>query len=259
MSTLPSARALLWSMLPPISCVCPETLTSPPSNPLHLDQKPLFLTLHCLFPNELLPALDLLDRRLVTRLVLHDQGNDDCGDQQSDLPGIAEQARNQSTSELPTTNLQQREGRCSIHHVRSSNQKHSRFSKRDESTTAEEVHYEVRLQAWNCSCAAFAFAAFSGGWDASEAFENAKAFAFDAGDMDGRQRQGRNGWQFGGVTTCDDVPVCKHLLACVLAERVQGFLALVEERKVGRVDMALWAAGWGGGFDATNGLELSLC
>ncbi|KZF20700.1 hypothetical protein L228DRAFT_284645 [Xylona heveae TC161] len=29
----------------------------------------IFVTLHCLFPNELLPALDLLDRRLVSRLI----------------------------------------------------------------------------------------------------------------------------------------------------------------------------------------------
>ncbi|KAL8864381.1 MAG: hypothetical protein Q9198_009902, partial [Flavoplaca austrocitrina] len=32
--------------------------------------KHLLLTLHVLFPNELLPALDLLDRRLITRLIL---------------------------------------------------------------------------------------------------------------------------------------------------------------------------------------------
>lgn len=34
--------------------------------------KPLLLTLHVLFPNELLPALDLLDRKLVTKLILND-------------------------------------------------------------------------------------------------------------------------------------------------------------------------------------------
>lgn len=37
--------------------------------------------------------------------------------------------------------------------------------------------------------------------------------------------------------------VCKHLLACVLAERIGGY---VEEREVVREEMAGWAAGWGG-------------
>lgn len=32
------------------------------------DLKPLMLTLHCLFPNDFLPALDLLDRKLVRRI-----------------------------------------------------------------------------------------------------------------------------------------------------------------------------------------------
>lgn len=32
--------------------------------------KPLLLTLHCLFPNEFLLALDILDRRLVRKLVV---------------------------------------------------------------------------------------------------------------------------------------------------------------------------------------------
>jgi hypothetical protein len=31
--------------------------------------KPLMLTLHCLFPNDLLPALDILDRKLVRRII----------------------------------------------------------------------------------------------------------------------------------------------------------------------------------------------
>ncbi|KAJ5164730.1 uncharacterized protein N7500_006560 [Penicillium coprophilum] len=31
--------------------------------------KPLMLTLHCLFPNDFLPALDILDRKLVRRII----------------------------------------------------------------------------------------------------------------------------------------------------------------------------------------------
>ena len=38
--------------------------------------KPLLLTLHCLFPNEFLLALDILDRRLVRKLAVTTSGGD---------------------------------------------------------------------------------------------------------------------------------------------------------------------------------------
>lgn len=84
----------------------------------------LFVTLHCLFPNELLPALDLLDRQRVTKLVAaeHPHG---------------------------------REG-VSVYYVRSAQApSRSRYQ-----SAAGGQHYEVRLHAWNCSCPAFTFAAF---------------------------------------------------------------------------------------------------
>ena len=43
-----------------------------------------------------------------------------------------------------------------------------------------------------------------------------------------------------------EVPLCKHLLASLLAERWDVIGGLVEEREVGREEMAGWAAGWGG-------------
>ena len=43
-----------------------------------------------------------------------------------------------------------------------------------------------------------------------------------------------------------EVPLCKHLLACLLAERWEVMGGFFEERKVGREEMAGWAAGWGG-------------
>lgn len=42
------------------------------------------------------------------------------------------------------------------------------------------------------------------------------------------------------------VPVCKHLLACCVAEWWDGAGQMVEVRVVGRGDMAGWAGGWGG-------------
>jgi len=40
--------------------------------------------------------------------------------------------------------------------------------------------------------------------------------------------------------------MCKHLLACVLVERVAAFGGFVEERRVSVEEVAGWAAGWGG-------------
>ena len=54
------------SVLQP-SAANPQDTTSNPLNFASEAAKKQLLTLHVLFPNELLPALDLLDRRLVTR------------------------------------------------------------------------------------------------------------------------------------------------------------------------------------------------
>lgn len=52
---------------------------------------------------------------------------------------------------------------------------------------------------------------------------------------------------FGGLLRgkCD-MPVCKHLLACLLAESWTEVSAYVEEDVLGREGMSGWAAGWGG-------------
>ena len=116
------------------------------------------------------------------------------------------------------------------------------------------VNYEVRTKAWSCTCPAFAFAAFSnvgsppvyenvGGREGNDTLEDMVmrgAREHEAGDdINGR-------WQWGGVMQVEDeVPLCKHLLACVLAERWVGAADLIEEREIGREEMAGWAAGCG--------------
>jgi hypothetical protein len=54
-------------------------------------------------------------------------------------------------------------------------------------------------------------------------------------------------WAFGGVSLGEKMPpVCKHLLACVLAERCNGvFGECVEQKRVSVEAAAGWAAGWG--------------
>lgn len=53
-------------------------------------------------------------------------------------------------------------------------------------------------------------------------------------------------WEVGGLSLGKDVPMCKHLLACVLAERVGSFRGYVKTREVSIEEVAGWAAGWGG-------------
>ncbi|KAG7010170.1 mitochondrial GTP/GDP carrier protein 1 [Physcia stellaris] len=219
--------------------------TSPSSTPHPLEphQKPLFLTLHCLFPNELLPALDLLDRKLVTP------------ENTSTPPPDPDKQTPPTKSKVQKT----------VYYVRSSHtHSRSRFaSKYNKSSisSTEGIHYEVRLRAWNCTCAAFAFAAFSAelerppivvmGDEDGRGWGNDSAGGSGGNDcmLTGEPANGGDGrgrWKFGGVTLGEDVPVCKHLLACVLAERVEGLGNYVEERIVGREELAGWAAGWGG-------------
>ncbi|KXT18541.1 hypothetical protein AC579_2278 [Pseudocercospora musae] len=161
------------------------------SNPLRdlpQESRNIFLTLYSLFERELLPALDLLDRNLVTRL------------------------------KTPDT--------CKLYLVRSAQPQTSRNQQRYEHINC----YEVRLNAWSCSCPAFTFSAFP----ATEAPAPPRSVDINA-----------EAWTFGGLTLGSDMPVCKHLIACVLVENCQMFSHLVEEKEITKEEMAGWAAGWG--------------
>jgi len=54
------------------------------------------------------------------------------------------------------------------------------------------------------------------------------------------------GGRFGGLDRSEKVPICKHLLACLLGERCGTFHGCVEQRIVSVEELAGWAAGWGG-------------
>ncbi|MCJ1345937.1 hypothetical protein MMC31_004147, partial [Peltigera leucophlebia] len=64
---LPTPQVFLSSLFLTSSPTASSDPTIPFNDPLI---RSLLLTLHCLFPADLLPALDLLDRRLVTRFIL---------------------------------------------------------------------------------------------------------------------------------------------------------------------------------------------
>ena len=122
--------------------------------------------------------------------------------------------------------------------------------------------YEVRTGAWNCTCAAFAFAAFNNAGvtpryeDCDDEFEglggnDAVADEEDEEMLDvpepKESSEWGKGWWWGGLMRgTGEIPICKHLLACVLVERWDIAKGMIEEREVGREEMAGWAAGWGG-------------
>ncbi|KAL8841754.1 MAG: hypothetical protein Q9170_000787 [Blastenia crenularia] len=241
---LPTARKFLSSLFESFP-KDPFPLSEEPINPLQSappNTKSLLLTLHVLFPNELLPALDLLDRKLVTRLVL------------SPTPSTNSDANTTDGASIVNVNSKTR----TVYYVRSSQQSRSRFSssRTYDAFASSGQNYEVRLKAWNCSCPAFAFVSVECMVDASLGELGVQDDEERRGDIEGesvkegaRDEDGgkREDNIFGGlIRGGGEMPVCKHLLACLLAENWVGFEAFVEERAVERDEMSGWAAGWGG-------------
>ena len=227
-------------------------------NNAHPNVKNLLLTLHVLFPNELLPALDLLDRKQVTRLILSlplpgDDQLNTVGDGRGD-GNIIDPQVDASTAAPVESWASLREGTTRVvYYVQSSHQPpRSRFpssSSRTYDALAGNRSYEVRLKAWNCTCPAFAFASvacmsddLSDGWGVEHDGSSIPGVQGDVLiSVDEAERA------FGGLCRGDgEMPVCKHLLACFLAESWMGFHRYVEERHVSREEMSGWAAGWGG-------------
>lgn len=132
-------------------------------------------------------------------------------------------------------------GCAALYRVRSSHQ-----SRRSHSAALRDrtgISYEVRTKAWNCTCPAFTFAAFEyegGGWGWESGGRS------DGGVDHGKDEKNADEGRLGGLMLAEQMPVCKHLLACVLVERCVSLEEYVETRLVGREEMAGLAAGWGG-------------
>jgi hypothetical protein len=195
-----TTSAFLTTLLRAISSAVLASLDPPggeaskePSNPLDnanltTTARNILLTLHVLFPSQFLPALDILDRRLITRLV-----------QQSSLD-------DQTSSRPP------RSPYPALYLVGSAASHQSSSTSRFHDVIAPQF-YEVRLLAWNCSCPAFAFAAFPPGVEDSVAVRDDEYAEWLASEDDELGQLLRR-------PARDSLPVCKHLLACVLVERV---------------------------------------
>ncbi|KAH7117761.1 hypothetical protein B0J11DRAFT_493511 [Dendryphion nanum] len=231
--------------LPPSSAALPapaqaagtssEPSTAAASNPLDSAPeaaKKQLLTLHVLFPNEFLPALDLLDRRLVTRFRIRETRDEDA-------PPAPPPPREKRSTDADTS-----EG--TVYYVRSAQpQRPTRFTSASSSSSSTSYDtlttYQVLPRVWNCSCPAFAFAAFPS--SSSTQYQSSISSLHTSTPSTSHSPE----WTFGATALDLGIPpVCKHLLACVLAERCEGlFGGFVDERSVGVAEASGWAAGWG--------------
>ncbi|KAI0878528.1 hypothetical protein GGS24DRAFT_397140 [Hypoxylon argillaceum] len=271
MTTLPTPRDLLTSLISslpsiPISNTTTTTAnvisshrssnqhigTTPSTNPFRLippSYRPLLTTLHVLYPSTLLPALDLLDRRLVTRVILKQDDAQRSTTLQTD-PGLI---INPDQEDPNTPEKQGSSSERPLCHLVSSAQ--PRSHRRHQPTSSSGRVYIVRLESWNCTCAAFAFAAFpplpsptfsSAPEPAASRYHilPAATSGEDADDVWDRSGDADRPWEFGGLSAdgrdgAGGVPCCKHLLACVLAEKWSAVLGgYIEQRSVSREEGA---------------------
>lgn len=190
--------------------------------------KSALLTLHFLFPHELLPALDLIDRKLIKKF--------SCTMTPINQPQSGQAGQSRSTSvfyiQSASAVLDPSNRRAAARGSRFRNVWH-----------ATKAHYEVRLDSWNCTCAAFAQAQLKSlltGVRISEASSDQTAPMKEAWP--------KSTPLFGGLATVGEppVPVCKHILAAAVAESApQLFGQGVQVREVSKAELAAWSAGWG--------------
>jgi hypothetical protein len=247
MSTLPRPSTLITTLISSI----PQPREPTSQNPLRnasTATKQLLQTLHVLYPNEFLPALDVLDRHLITRLAIQEASPSNAPvargeNKETEQPSPA--VHGNEASGPQTGRHEANPLNMSIYYVRSAQPQKSIYSHtgagHGRSYDALATHYEVRPLAWNCSCPAFAFAAFPSLGSDLDAHNPSPDWPDD---------DDKNEWRFGGLSTSsgggDVAPVCKHLLACVLVERCEVFRECLEEKFVSMEEIAGLCAGWGG-------------
>jgi hypothetical protein len=197
--------------------------------------KSIFTTLHFIFPHELLPALDILDRKLITQLVFMESR----GTAQSTPGSCPPQPDGSSTA---TEQAQWEIFYVQSASVTSSSSKSKSHHRRVYNSTS--TYYEVRLDAWNCTCPAFAFSAFGETPDLSHDQAGQEDEDQTGAGIDGDWE----GWRFGGTATRDGAgaPICKHILAAVLGKALPSLFGYgLEREEVTAAEAAGWGAGWG--------------
>lgn len=205
--------------------------------------KPVMLTLHCLFPNDLLLALDILDRQLVQRFVRTDEIDAAATSPETETPSKHQHSVKDCTAERSSQNSDQ-----GIFLVTSASTAPSDIAPPTShfGTHSQEKGYEVRLRAWNCTCPTFALSAYR---DSSDSVPDSGA-EYQVDDEMGQDPE--IAYPFGGTLTRATArlapPVCKHILACVLLVRCPGLFGADGNgrRVVSAEEVAGWCAGWTG-------------
>lgn len=243
--TLPTPRNLLTSLLTTLATPTPAptpTHGAPALNPLRnapADKTALLSTIHVIFPSLLLPALDLLDRGLVTGIQAEHDAEEGVSREASEAEGrgggleVGEGREAAGSGEGEGTEG----GDEGTEGVRAEAQFYVVKSLASTMRRKARVgrYYLVTLRAWNCTCPSFTL----------DAFPPARPTKDPAGDTEHGTRAGTGGgvrgkeegehvvsrgredegsWSFGGSSADGlgigrSVPCCKHLLACVLTER----------------------------------------
>ncbi|KAJ5317307.1 hypothetical protein N7508_001815 [Penicillium antarcticum] len=188
--------------------------------------KPLMLTLHCLFPNDMLPALDILDRKLVRRVMRADRHTPANQGERVSPHGPKAEANEDMfiviSASVPS-------------HLDASPPSFTRD---------QDKGYEVRLRAWNCSCPTFTISAYR---DTHQTL----AAAEDQPDAEILPKEPIV-YPFGGTmargTARLSPPVCKHILACILSVRCPRLFGVDQDGgcAISKEELAGWCAGWGG-------------
>jgi hypothetical protein len=240
--------------------------------------KPLMLTLHCIFPNDFLLALDILDRGLVRRVCSHacSQQNTSTGTEDGKDEGehVAENQTQLKEDFFFVTSASTISSTPKTPFTASQHPGDHQQAQRQRQAW-QEKGYEVRLQAWNCTCPFFTISAFrdmitepsspsfsdqtvSADGDGNEkathnrvGYEN---FSVDAGADTLDTNAYADAYSFGGTLRLHQEsapPVCKHILACLLAALCPslGVNGKDEEGRsvtLDKEEIAALCAGWGG-------------
>ncbi|KAK2873432.1 hypothetical protein FQN49_002373 [Arthroderma sp. PD_2] len=183
--------------------------------------KPLLLTLHCLFPNELLLALDILDRNLVIKYTVRSrtfrderkhhipQEEEHYGEEHYEDDGSGDVevycGDDPRQQHYMSNDDDYDDGGChdnGIYFVRSLTSKAATLNTRRAGPGDEirpfphgENEYQVCLDAWNCTCPAFTLATFR---DLSQGMNEPQLQA--QGRESGITLKQKN-WVFGGCLT----------------------------------------------------------
>ncbi|KAG5953980.1 hypothetical protein E4U53_005973 [Claviceps sorghi] len=246
--SLPTHQQLLSSLVASLSE--PGECSVPPSSqqtdgaqrqPHPLDgtsrRRTLLLTLHVLFPSLVLPALELVDNQLVTKLQVPDQDADpepgpiETGGDGGGPERLASPEDNNKSHEVSGPQGRLRPSAYAVQSL-------SRSSARQlHANAASKVHI-VHLAAWNCSCNDFHRNKFYRQvLDDRWSTRTSSACSPDS--------SGISGASLLPCTSVDekDVACCKHLLACLIVERLKGSQAKSTERVFSKSEIATLIAG----------------